>query len=376
MAFYGNSLFQMRKHWIDNIRWFTVVLVMLYHVIYFFNNKGVFGGIGGFDHNPMGQPQDLLLYILYPWFMMLLFLIAGISARYALETKNLREFVRSRTRKLLVPATIGLFVFQWTTGYINVCCGAAPPDLSQVPAVAKWVIFSVSGFGPLWFALELWVFSLLLLPFRKLDAKGHFRSLCAKASIPAILLMGVLLYLASQCMITHPREGSLDGLFNLFRPVAYLVPFLMGYFVFAHEEVLQRVKKMTIPIAVCAIAAGVALCITGWGKDYTQPQFLCGWLNCLYAWLMLLAMMGAFQRWFDRTNHFCGYMNQSSYGLYVLHYSIVVTFGYLLKAHTEMSPWLIYTLLTVIVFALTPVLYELLRRIPFLRWAVLGEKKH
>ena len=38
----------MRKHWIDNLRWVTVLLVLFYHVIYFYNNKGVFGGIGGF----------------------------------------------------------------------------------------------------------------------------------------------------------------------------------------------------------------------------------------------------------------------------------------------------------------------------------------
>ena len=37
-----------RKHWLDNIRWVTVLLVLFYHVIYFYNAKGVFGGIGGF----------------------------------------------------------------------------------------------------------------------------------------------------------------------------------------------------------------------------------------------------------------------------------------------------------------------------------------
>ena len=43
---------KMRKHWIDNLRWITVLLVLLYHVIYFYNNKGVFGGIGGFGDGP------------------------------------------------------------------------------------------------------------------------------------------------------------------------------------------------------------------------------------------------------------------------------------------------------------------------------------
>ena len=75
----------MRKHWIDNLRWVTVLLVLLYHVFYFFNNKGVIGGIGGFGDGP--QYQDIIMYVLYPWFMPLLFILAGVSARYALEKK-------------------------------------------------------------------------------------------------------------------------------------------------------------------------------------------------------------------------------------------------------------------------------------------------
>ena len=52
----------MRKHWIDNLRWVTVLLVLLYHVIYFYNNKGVFGGVGGFGDGP--QYQDVLMYLI------------------------------------------------------------------------------------------------------------------------------------------------------------------------------------------------------------------------------------------------------------------------------------------------------------------------
>ena len=100
----------MRKHWIDNLRWVTVLLVLLYHVFYFYNNKGVFGGIGGFGEWPeCRQYQDVVMYILYPFFMPLLFLLAGISARYALAKYPAKEWFKARTRKLLVPSTIGLF---------------------------------------------------------------------------------------------------------------------------------------------------------------------------------------------------------------------------------------------------------------------------
>ena len=82
----------MRRHWIDNLRWVTILLVLLYHVIYFYNNKGVFGGIGGFGNGP--QYQDIVMYILYPWFMPLLFILAGISARYALEKQPAKEWFK------------------------------------------------------------------------------------------------------------------------------------------------------------------------------------------------------------------------------------------------------------------------------------------
>lgn len=35
-----------RLDYLDNIRWITVVLVIIYHIIYLFNNSGVISNIG------------------------------------------------------------------------------------------------------------------------------------------------------------------------------------------------------------------------------------------------------------------------------------------------------------------------------------------
>ena len=360
----------MRRHWVDNLRWVTVLLVLLYHVIYFYNGKGVFGGIGGFG-GP--QYQDVVMYILYPWFMPLLFILAGISARYSLERRTPREFFRNRTRKLLVPGTIGLFVFHWMVGYFNTVVAAREGVFDGLPAVGRYLVMVFSGIGPLWFVQVLWLLCVVLLAVRALDRKDRFWSWCGKAGIVWIILLGVLFWAGEHTLIQHPREGTMDGLYNLYKPLFYLIPFLMGYFVFSHDAVQERVAGAWIPLMACAAVAGIALAVTTFGQDNTTPQYLGSPLNCLYGWLMCLAMMGWFKARFDRTGPVAAYLTKSSYGIYITHYLVVASLGYMMKTYTSLPPVAMYLILAVAVFVLSPALYELLRRIPVVRWCVFGE---
>jgi len=363
----------MRKHWIDNLRWVTVLLVLLYHVIYFYNNKGVFGGIGGFGDGP--QYQDVVMYILYPWFMPLLFILAGISSRYALEKQTAKEWFRARTRKLLVPGTIGLFVFHWMVGYFNTVVAAREGVFGEMPVVGRYIMCAVSGTGPLWFIQVLWLLCIVLLIVRAIDRKDRFWNWCGKAGIVTIILLGVLFWAGEQTLIKNPRPESPDGLINLYKPLFYLVPFLLGYFVFSHDEVQEKVGKVWLPLVICAAASGIALIVTTFGQDNTSPEYLGSPLNCLYGWLACLAMMGWFKTKFDTTSKFAGYMTRSSYGLYIVHYLVIASFGYMMKMYTQLPPVAMYLILGVAVFALSPLLYEVLHRIPFIRWCIFGEKR-
>jgi surface polysaccharide O-acyltransferase-like enzyme len=357
----------------DNLRWVTVLLVLFYHVIYFYNNKGVFGGIGGFGTYPeYPQYQDVVMYILYPWFMPLLFVLAGINA---LEKKTAREWIKARTRKLLVPGTIGLFVFHWMTGYFNTAVGRGLGVFDGLPAIAKYGLMAISGTGPLWFVQLLWLLSLVLLAIRTWDKKDKLRTWCGKLNIVWIIMLGVLFWASAQTLIKHPRPESADGLLNLYKPIFYLVSFLLGYFVFSHEEVQQKVKQAWIPLLCSAVVAGTVLIVTTFGQDNTSALYMSSPLNCLYGWLAILALMGSFQAKFDYTGKFGTYMTRTSFGLYVVHYLVVASIGYMMKTYTQLPPVAMYVILTIAVFTLSPILYEILHRIPFIRWCVFGEKK-
>lgn len=383
----------MRKYFIDNIRWVTVMLVLVYHVFYNFNAVGVLGGVGGFSEV---QYQDSYLYLVYPWFMVLLFLVAGISSRYALEKKTGKEFFHSRTLKLLVPSTIGLFVFQWILGYFNIKAGGA---LDSIPAIVKYPIMAVSGTGPLWFIQDLWIYSLLLLliikilPGKRLESffkevnpnqcdgctrkercskngycLGHQTIGCA-----LILVVGfLLLWGASQTQIDNPKLA--ETIINGYRPLFYIVPFLMGYYVFALDSVQKMVARMHLPLLFMAIAGAVTYVITCFGSNYTSSDCLqSAWTN-LYAWIAILAILGGFKTWADKTSKFATYMAHSSFGIYVVHMAVCTGTCFLLKS-TTLPIWCIYIIALLSTLLVSPLLYELFRRIPFIRWCVLGIKK-
>ena len=323
--------------------------------------------------------------------MMLLFLVAGISSRYAIQKSSRGQWFKKRTRQLLVPATIGLFVFQWMTGYFNTqIAGVAqgiPNQIASIPAgPVRYMACAFSGIGPLWFIQELWVFCLLLIIIVAIERDRLYNAVdrllqstrgWSKPCRLALLLVGgfLLIWAGAQGSIPHPDEHSAQGLWNLYRPAAYLVPFLMGYYLFSRDSVQRFLSRYTYWLLVPAVAAGVALTLATWGEDNTAPLYLMHWSANLFAWLAILAMLGCFKAWANRTTPFASYMTRSSYGIYIVHYLIIAALGYMLKLYTPLPPVADYLILLVAVFTLSPIIYELLRRIPFIRWAVLGMGK-
>ncbi|MCR5144416.1 MAG: hypothetical protein K6B67_03820 [Lachnospiraceae bacterium] len=59
----------MRKYYLDNIRWITVVLVVIYHVLYMYNGEGILGGLGKIT------TLDVQYYDIFP--------VCGLSVVYA-----------------------------------------------------------------------------------------------------------------------------------------------------------------------------------------------------------------------------------------------------------------------------------------------------
>ncbi len=353
-----------RQLYIDNIRWITVVLVIVYHAIYMFNSLGIITNLV----EPGIPEMDFLCAIVYPWFMVLLFVVAGMSARYSIEKRGGKAFAKDRTLKLLIPSFAIIFIFGWINGWIT---DLEVDMFAQVPVAMPWIIkyaiYCLSGIGPLWFAQELFLASMLLLLVRKIDKKEKLYKLGGKANILVLVALFVAVWISSFLFNTPIIEVYRNGI--------YIFTFFLGYYVFSHEQVTDRLVKWKIPLLIAAVLAGVAYGFLFYGENYTTKECLRHIVTNLYLWLTVLAIIGCFKAWFNKTNQFAAYMTKANFAFYVLHYTVMLVYAYLWVRNTDFPLIWHYIVPLVATFITLPVLYEIIRRIPVLRFLILGITK-
>ena len=350
----------MRRIYIDNIRWATVLLVLIYHVCYIFNGVGVPGGIPNAENIPA---FDALAYVVYPWFMVLLFVVSGMSAKYSLQKRAIKQFLKERAVKLLVPSTLGLFAVHWITGYLNIKMGGGLP---YIPSALIYPISAVSGTGPLWFIQMLFVFSCILALLKNIDKNDRVWKVCKKANLPIILSLFVVIFGAAQ-ILNMP-------VLTTYRFGIYFAAFLIGYYVFSHEEVQEKIESVCIPMLCLAVIGAVCYTVYYFGSDYTSPECLQSIITNLYLWVVVLAVIGCTKKYCGGETAFTRYMAKSSFGFYVLHYLVLTVVCYLLQYRFDFPAIYNYVIALAAELLITFSLYELLKRVPIARYLILGIK--
>ena len=161
---------------------------------------------------------------------------------------------------------------------------------------------------------------------------------------------------------------------TMYRFGIYLAAFLMGSFILSHEKIQRELERFRLPLAGMAAASG-AVCTVRWlGKNYTDPACLQSLPANLCAWSAVLAVLGLGRRHLNRESVFTRYMRRAGFGIYVLHYPVLLAIRSGLHAWRRFPAVWNYTLALVIGLPATLGLYEAIRRIPVVRYLVLGQR--
>lgn len=164
----------MRKYYIDNLRWIIIFLLIPYHAamawnvwqepnyIYFESNKMI----------------SSIVVFLSPYFMPLMFLIAGISTKFALQKRTIRQYIQERAKKLLLPFAFGTITIMPLMTYIaDKFNYGYKGNLFRHYAIFFTRFTDLTGsdggfsVGQFWFILYLFVISLIAIGITLLQRK-------------------------------------------------------------------------------------------------------------------------------------------------------------------------------------------------------------
>ncbi len=354
----------MRKNYIDNIRWLSILLLFPYHTAMIYNDFGENFYVRG----PGILAVSGFVLATSSWFMPMLFVLAGISTKLALQKRTPKEYVSERVNKLLTPLFFGMLLLVpvqtyfaerfhngYTGGYLQqyILFFTKETDLTGY----------TGGFTPahLWFLFYLFVISLVALPIL-------IRSQKAKKKLPVeklTVLKLIPLFLIPLIMVPILNiNGKSIG--------EYLGLFLLGYFVLSCDEVILQLEAARIAMTV----ASVLLTAFGFFLHYNRslyPSVLGDCYQRLVMWVCILALLGLAKHSFDFRTKATAYLAKACFPVYIFHQSILVAVAYFVFQFTS-APAVQIALILPLSFIFTFAVYELFCRIPLTRF-LFGMKK-
>lgn len=341
----------MRKYYLDNLRTIMILFLFPVHTFMIWNNYGGKFYVWGGENKLLSS----LIIIVNPWFMALLFVIAGMCTRYSLEKRGTKKFIKERFSKLFIPLIGGMLLVPIQTFYARKFFFGYTGSRFENYKYFFTHCTDFSGYdgsftpGHLWFILFLFIISLSALPIIKHIPYKKFAVKFEKANIITIILLFIPVWILYYI-------GNFGG-YSLGK---YFILFLLGYYMFSNEKIIDKLtdnKKVILGLFVVL----QAILVTG----YYQYSYYGDFAVSLVCWLGILACLILGKCYLNKETKLTEYFSKASFPIYLLHQSILVALGYYTLSFID------HLFLQVIIimlgsFVLTMLCYEVLKRIPCL----------
>jgi peptidoglycan/LPS O-acetylase OafA/YrhL len=266
-----------------------------------------------------------------PWIMPLLFCIAGLSTKFALQERTPLVYLKERVTKLLVPFLAGLvlicpviayYALKFHTGYTGSFADAFVHFFSSIHSIQDPPSGIMGDFSvdPLWFILFLFIISVVALGVILLGRRRAGLHLNPdNVRLPVLCLLFIPVWLLNFAGVNVTGYSFLS----------YFAMFLIGYYLFAMDSVQAMVEKYWAVL----LAAWIVLTIgVMWTYGMILGHYEVFWgsspLYVLTGWTGVLALMGAGRHLLDFTNTFAAYMSAASYPVYIIHQVMLVAIAY------------------------------------------------
>jgi len=369
-----------RLLFVDNIRVFLTVLVILHHLMI------IYAGSGSWGLYTEGR-QDTVTAVLGTWFcavnqayfMGFFLLIAAYFVPGSYDRKGARPFFKDRLIRLGIP----LIIYSWiisplTYSVVSYATRGQPlPWKYFIPGAGGTLI----GNGPLWFVEVLLIFTLVYVAWRRFfqpnppmpPVKTDSRFPSAKA----IVLFAVLLAAVAFAIRLWLPVGWEFGLLNLQFPffAQYIALFIVGLIAYRRNwlaNLPDATGKRWLIAGIVLIMSFVPMAVVGGAMESNEP-FLGGlhWQAAALAlWesmmcvSMCIGLTYFFRRHGNQQGRLAKFLSPNAYTAYLIH-APIITFTALALRNVDVYPLLKFGLAALIALPLCFVLSNLIRKLPY-----------
>ncbi len=369
-----------RLLFIDNIRVFLTILVILHHLMI------IYAGSGSFLYTE-GR-QDTLTAVLGTWFcavnqayfMGFFLLIAAYFVPGSYDRKGAGRFLKDRLIRLGVP----LVVYSWIISPLTWVV-ITYVTLGQLTPLSKYLpgggFEALIGGGPLWFVEVLLIFTIVYVAGRRLfrpnapvpPVQTDSRFPGSKVIVFFAVLMAAVTFLIR---LWHPVGWSFSPL-NLQFPffVQYIALFVVGLIAYRRNwlaSLSDATGKRWLAVAIVLILLFVPMAIVGGAMESDEP-FRGGpyWQAAAYAlWEsfvcagMCIGLIYLFRRYMNRQGRLAKFLSPNAYTAYIIHAPIITATALVLRT-VDLYPLLKFGLAVLIALPLCFVLSNLIRKLPY-----------
>jgi len=302
------------------------MILIPFHTAMAWNSWGESNYIWFFD----SKIASTFIMLISPWFMPMMFVLAGISARYALRRRTFRTFAKERFLKLFVPLCIGLLTVvpfmtyladRFHNGYDGGFLEHYVIFFTRITTITGYD----GGFTPahLWFLLFLYIVSMLSLGVIALQRKFLPRFDLAGVGWGWILLPVLVLPFANMVLSVGGKSLGYN-----------LVLYLLGYYLLSEDHALEKIERHK------GIFAGITVlflipCATFfiWIEGFSDLA----WEIPMYfaCWFGILAILGFGRTCLNFENRVTRYLSSRSFLFYIIHFGFVVAIQYTVSQFTR-----------------------------------------
>jgi len=372
-----------RMFFIDHLRVFLTILVVLHHLAITYGGDGSWA----YRERPTTELAGMLLTLFMIlnqfYFMGLFFLVSGYFVPGAVDRKGNLCFLKDRLVRLGIPLVL--------------CALLVSPGIEYVKAINEGyfsgtlVQFYLNTWqernfvpGPLWFVEVLLVFSAVYVLGRlvldwakrhglKPAASAAQRPLTQRKVLAFILVLAVLTFTVRLFIHTGTEWNHLELAFF----PQYILMFAAGILAYRNRWLpdlptgLRRAWSIVAPLAIVALP--VFMIVANIGENNIAPfkggltpqSAFISIFEAVYCVAMSIMLLGLFRLHLDGQGVFGRFLSRNAYGVYIVHPLVIVPLALALSS-LSLDPLLKFALLAPLAVVLCFLAAGcLLRRIPY-----------